>query len=46
MTQAHQDKQHYRYVEILQRVGARKTTLKSLIKRNNDGYEQRVEDTY
>jgi hypothetical protein len=46
MIQARQDKHHYLFVEILHRVEAGNTTLKSLIKRNNDGYEQRVKDTY
>ena len=46
MIGAHEYKHHYLVVEILHRVEGGNTTLKSLIKRNNDGYEQRVKDTY
>jgi hypothetical protein len=46
MIGAHQDKHHYLVVEILHCVEGGNTTLKSLIKRNNDGYEQRVKYTY
>jgi hypothetical protein len=46
MIRAHQDKHHYLDVEILHRVEGGNTTLKSIIKRNNDVYEQRVKDTY
>ena len=46
MLRAHQDKHHYLVVEIRHLVDGGNTTLKSLIKRNNDGYEQRDKDTY
>jgi hypothetical protein len=46
MIQAHQDDHHYLFVEIMHRVEVGNTTFKSLIKQNNDGYEQRVKDTY
>jgi hypothetical protein len=46
MLWAHQDKHHYLVVEILHLVEGGNTILKSLIKRDNDGYEQRVKDTY
>jgi hypothetical protein len=39
MIGAHEDKHHYLVVEILYRVEGENTTLKSLIKRINDGYE-------
>jgi hypothetical protein len=46
MIGAHEDKHHYLVGEILHRLEGGNTTLKSLIKRINNGYEQRVKYTY